>query len=158
MVQENLNPETGEGQIILKPNDSESWQVNTRVALSLAIVSGIISLWFLWLGMWMILPFCGLEIAAVYTALYLCKCNNTRTEVIIFERDKVIIERGRRFAQTRKVYQRAWSKIFVRHPGWRGHLKKIFIRSHGKEQELGAFLNKQDRDALINALKHAVYN
>ena len=158
MVQANLDPATGHGTIVLKPNNSESWRVNSLVVASLAFVSGIISLWFLWQGLWMILPFSGLEVVALYIALYVCMCNNIRTEVITFESDRVIVERGKRFVEQKQEYQRAWSKIFVRQPDFRGHLKKIFIRSYGKEDELGAFLNKSDREQLIKALKHAVYS
>ena len=158
MVEVNLDPATGEGTIVLKPNNSASWRVNSRLVASLALLAGAISLGFLWLGLWLVLPFSGLEVLLVYAALYLCVSNNNRTEVITFERDRVIVERGRRFVEHKNEYQRAWSTIFVRQPDFRGHLKKIFIRSYGKEDELGAFLNKNDREQLIRALKHAVYS
>lgn len=158
MVESNLDPSTGEGTIVLKPNNSESWRVNKLLLISLALLSGMISLGFMWLGLWLVFPFSGLEMIALYAALYVCVCRNRKTEVITFERDRVIVESGRRFVERKQEYQRAWSKILVRQPDFRGHLKRIFIRSHGREQELGAFLNHSDRDRLIRVLKQAVYS
>ena len=157
MVTANINPSTGEGTIILKPNNSGSWRFNLMVIGSLAVIAFIISAWFVYQGLWMILPFSGLELVCVYAGLYLCVNNNTRTEVIKFDKDTVIIERGRRFVETKFEYRRAWSKIFIKQPRFRGHMKKIFIRSYGKEQELGAFLNKSDKNILIKNLRHVVY-
>ncbi|HHJ34522.1 MAG TPA: DUF2244 domain-containing protein, partial [Gammaproteobacteria bacterium] len=52
---------------------------------------------------------------------------------------------------------RMWAKIFVKKPDKRGYPKQIYIRSHGKELELGSFLNKKDKDILIKDLKNIVY-
>lgn len=158
MVQANIDSSTGVGTIVLRPNNSESWRVNKLVVASLACISGMIALWFLWQGLWMVLPFSGLELLWLYLALCLCMRNNIRTEVIVFEDDKVTIERGKRFIEEKSEYPRAWSTILVRQPPFRGHLKQIFIRSHGKEQELGAFLSKSDRETLIQALRRAIYH
>ena len=157
MVTANINSSTGEGIIILRPNNSASWRFNMAIVTSLAFLAGIISLFFVLQGLWLILPFSGLELVCVYAALFACVNNNIRIEVIIFDKDKVTIERGRRFAESKWEYNRAWSKILVKQPEFRGHMKQIFIRSYGKEQELGAFLNKSDRESLIKNLKHVVY-
>jgi len=59
----------------------------------------------------------------------------------------VIIEKGHTHSEHSWEYQRSWAKIFIKTPEHRGHPKRIFIRSHGKELELGAFLNKQDKES-----------
>lgn len=158
MVTADINSSTGEGIIILRPNNSASWRFNLVIIGSLAAIAVVISLWFLVHGLWLILPFSGLELLCVYAALFACVSNNTTTEVIIFDKNRVTVERGKRFAEDKREYNRAWSKIFIRQPAFRGHMKQIFIRSYGKEQELGAFLNRSDREALIKSLKHVVYS
>lgn len=157
MVSADINPDTGEGIIVLKPNNSGTWRFNIFIIATLTFIAILISTYFLLQGMWLILPFSGLEIAAVYAVLYFSVRKNNLTEVIIFDKDKVVVETGRYHAEHKQEFNRAWSKIFVEQPSFRGHLKKILIRSYGKEQELGAFLNKYDRDILIKNLKHAVY-
>ena len=34
----------------------------------------------------------------------------------------------------------------------------VVIRSHGKETELGSFLNKADKDALVKKLRKIIYH
>lgn len=157
MVTADINPDTGTGMIVLRPNNSSTWRFNMLVVASLAFVAFCISMFFLLQGLWMVLPFSGLEILFLIWALSCCVNNNITTEVITFDNDTVMVERGRRFAENRWEYNRAWSKIFVKQPDYRGHMKKIFIRSHGKELELGSFLNREDRELLIKQLKVLVY-
>lgn len=157
MVQATINQNTGNGCIILTPNNSSSWPFNLCVIGSLTVVSLIIAIGFLINGIWMILPFSGLELTAVATGLYICMRNNDKAEVITFDEDKVIIEKGRKIAEHTWEYQRLWSKILVRKPQHRGHPKQIFIRSHGKELELGTFLNKKDKELLVKKLKDIIY-
>ncbi len=83
--------------------------------------------------------------------------SNITTEVITFDECNVLIERGRYHSEKSWQYHRMWAKIFVKKPTLRGHPKKIFIRSHGKELELGSFLNKKDKEVLIKDLKNIVY-
>ncbi|MGB5396902.1 MAG: DUF2244 domain-containing protein [Gammaproteobacteria bacterium] len=157
MVQTEINQASGNGSIVLTPNNSASWRFNMLVLASLGFILGMISVFFLIQGLWLILPFSGLEILALFSGLYLCVRANITIEVITFGDHVVRVERGRKSIEQSWEYPRSWSKIFVRNPQYRGHPKKIFIRSHGKELELGAFLNKRDKDLLIKKLKHLVY-
>jgi uncharacterized membrane protein len=157
MVTTELNPDTGEGHIVLKPNNSATWRFNMAVWSSLAFIAACISTIFLFMGLWMIFPFSGLEVMALYAGLHYVAYRNCKTEVITFRGDKVIVEQGRNSSERIWEYQRSWAKIFVRKPTIRGYPVRIFIRSHGKELELGAFLNKQDKERLISNLKKLVY-
>ena len=157
MVQADINENTGNGTIVLKPNNSASWQFNVMVMMSLALFAFLISGFFLLQGLWLILPFSGLEIMLLYTGLSQCVRRNAIAQIITFHDNTVLIEQGRKCSEHSREYQRSWAKIFVKSPTYRGHPKRIFIRSHGKELELGAFLNKQDKDNLISKLKNVVY-
>ena len=158
MVQTEINQATGNGSIVLTPNNSASWRFNMTVLASLGFILSLISVFFLIQGLWLILPFSGLEILALFSGLYLCVRANASIEVITFRDHVVTVERGHKTIEKSWEYPRSWSKIFVRKPAFRGHPKKIFIRSHGKELELGAFLNNNDKDLLIKKLKHLVYS
>lgn len=157
MVKTELNPDNGNIQFVLTPNNSASWQFNIMIWASLALIAMFISTIFLLRGLWLILPFSGLELLAVYVGLYLVIRKNSRIEIIKFSDDKVTIEKGHNYCEQIWEYQRYWSKIFIKQPAYRGHPKHIFIRSHGKELELGEFLNKSDKEKLIKKLKKAVY-
>ena len=157
MIQADINENTGNGTIVLKPNNSATWQFNVLVISSLACVAFLISIFFLMQGLWLILPFSGLEIMLLYLGLCICVRANATTEVITFHNNTVIIEKGRTHSEHSWEYQRSWAKIFIKSPEYRGHPKRIFIRSHGEELELGAFLNKQDKENFISKLKNIVY-
>ena len=157
MVYSEFNPDTGNGIIILKPNNSATWRFNMMVVASLAFIATLISTFFLLQGLWLIAPFSGLEVLALLGCLYLCARSNIQTEVIKFKPDKVIIEQGRTFAEKSWEYHRSWARIFVRKPRLRGHPDQVVIRSHGKELELGSFLNKDDKEALVKKLRNIIY-
>ena len=157
MVETSTDTDTGLSTIVLRPNNSSSWQFNMVIVSSLAFIAFCISTFFALQGIWLVFIFAGLEVSALLICLYLRLRANIRIEVITFDEDTVIIERGRYHAEKSWKYHRLWTKILVKRPGTYGRQKQIFIRSHGKELELGSFLNKQDKDILVQNLKSVIY-
>ena len=157
MVETSIDENTGSATIVLKPNNSASWQLNMQIFGALSVILFSVSIYFSLLGLWMIFPFAGLELVVLYYCFYLRVRANNRTEVITFDDSSVVVERGVRQVEKSWKYHRMWTKIFVKKPQFHGHPKKIFIRSHGKELELGSFLNKHDKEILIKKLEHIVY-
>ena len=157
MVETNINENSSLTTIVLRPNNSASWRFNMMIVASLAFIAFIISSFFALQGLWLIFPFAGLEVGFLFICLYLRMRANTKTEIITFDNDKVLIERGCYHAEKSWEYHRMWAKIFVKKPATRGYPKQVFIRSHGKELELGSFLNKEDKEILIKDLKNVVY-
>lgn len=157
MVETNINESTGLATIVLRPNNSSSWKFNMQIVASLAFIAFCISSYFALQGLWLIFPVSGLGVGFLFTCLYLRLRANIRTEVITFDEGTVVVERGRYHAEKTWKYQRMWAKIFVKKPDARGYAKQVFIRSHGKELELGAFLNKRDKEIFIKNLKSIIY-
>lgn len=157
MVEININKDNGLAIIVLRPNNSASWRFNMKVVASLAVIGFGISTYFAQHGLWLIFPFAGLEVGFLFVCLYLRMHANIDTEIITFDETTVVIERGHYHAEKTWKYHRMWAKIFVKKPIIRGYPKQIFIRSHGKELELGSFLNKQDKELLIKQLKNVIY-
>ncbi len=157
MVETSTDTSTGLSTIVLRPNNSASWQFNVVIVSSLAFIAFCISTFYALQGLWLIFPFAGITVSALLICLYLRLRANIRIEVITFDESTVIIERGCYQAEKSWKYHRLWTKILVKRPGTRGRQKQIFIRSHGKELELGSFLNKQDKDILIQNLKSVIY-
>ena len=157
MVETSVNKNTGLTTIVLKPNNSASWQFNMVIFGSLTLTLICISGYFASRGLWLIFPFAGLEVVVLFICMYLRVRANHSKEVITFDETTVIVERGYKFAEKSWKYHRLLTKIFVRHPHIRGYPKQIYIRSHGKELELGSFLNKKDKDILIRDLNNIMY-
>jgi len=128
-----------------------------QIVASLAFIPFCLSTYFAFQGLWLIFPFSGLEIGILIYCLYRRLNANIRKEVITFDDSSVLVERGCHHAEKSWKYHRMWAKIFVKKPRIHGYPKQIFIRSHGKELELGAFLNKRDKEILIKDLKSIIY-
>ena len=157
MIETSINTSPSLATIVLRPNNSASWQFNMQIVASLAFIAFCISAYFASQGLWLIFPFAGLEVGFLFICLYIRKRANINTEVITFDETSVLVERGSYQAEKCWKYHRLWAKIFVKKPLRRGYPKQVFIRSHGKELELGAFLNKKDKETLIKDLKTVIY-
>jgi len=147
MIETSIDQTTGLSIIVLRPNNSASWQFNMLIVGSLSFIAFCISTYFALHGLWLIFPFAGIEVGFLFVCLHLRMRANLNTEVITFDKDTVLVERGYYHAEQSWKYHRAI----------RGYPKQVFIRSHGKELELGSFLNKNDKEQLIKDLKHVVY-
>jgi uncharacterized membrane protein len=142
---------------VLKPNNSASWQFNMVLFGCVTLILFCISGYYASLGLWLVFPFAGLEVIVLFTCLYLRVRANNSKEVITFDDTTVIVERGYKYAEKSWKYHRLLTKVFVKQPTIRGYPKQIFIRSHGKQLELGSFLNKKDKDILIKNLTNIMY-
>lgn len=153
MIELDINDETQTGQIILRPNHSWTWRYNLYLLCTLTAVSSVVSLGFLLAGAWLILPFSILELTVLAGCMYYCTRQCNQQEVITVSEDAVQIEQGRKQADVVIHYQRLWAKYLVSPPHHPWGSPRIAIRSHNRESELGAFLNQEDKQKLIAALK-----
>lgn len=156
MVSADYDATSRTGRIILQPNRSWTWQANLVFLAGLALISLTIALIFLLGGYWMILPFTLLELAAVTAAFYWCVRATHRQEVLTFSEDELLIERGIRAPEQRHVFKRLFARIFVRRPRHPWYETRIAVRSHGREVEIGDFLNPDDKKALVTELRRMV--
>ena len=143
-------------RFVVMPNCSMSWQENKVFIASLAFISFSIAGMFALQGLWMILPFAGLEILMLTGILYWSGLQATHREVISIDADNVHIEVGRR--KSRRVYQfqRAWTKVELRPPASPSRHSRLVMSSKGKELELGACLTEQERKDLAVSLRKAL--
>lgn len=95
MVETRINEECHLVTIILRPNNSASWQFNMAIVASLAFIAFCISSYVALQGSWLIFSFAGLEISFLFICLYLRMRANIKTEDISFDASTVVIERGR---------------------------------------------------------------
>lgn len=156
MVQAQIDDQSHTGRIILSPNASWSWQANLYLLYTLMAISLTVGIGFAFMGAWMILPYSILELSILALCIYVCvqKCN--RQEVITVREHEVTVEKGIKTPSETWNYHRVWAKFVVKpakHP-WDGQV--VSIASHGKELELGSFLNRSDKLELIASLKRVV--
>ena len=146
-------------KVTFKPNSALSAVSKQRVIVLLTMIPCVIGVVFCFLGAWPILPFVGLEIAALAYAFYYINKHEADYESIAIEGDSLVIERCVGEIISQHVTNPYWVKV-VRHELPNGEMH-IYLQSHGKEIEVGRYLTRKQRELLAKQLKHrtgALYN
>ena len=82
------------GKIVLQPNHSLSWRALKYFLAFMMLLSFGIAHPFMFFGYWLVLPFTGLEMAALAYCLWLCLRRGSLQEVITFSADEVRLKRN----------------------------------------------------------------
>ena len=143
-------------RIVIRPNRSLTRRQLQLVFLVIAGICLSIAGVFAVFGMWPVLPFAGAEVLAVGVGFYLSARGGQETEVVCVNHDEVAVEKGRRRPRQRWVMRRAWAQIRLLPPRIRWYPTRLVISSHGREIELGGFLNEQERRHLADELRDAL--
>ncbi|MAR28113.1 MAG: hypothetical protein CMD51_01040 [Gammaproteobacteria bacterium] len=140
------------GQIVLQPNHSLSWRALKYFLAFMMLLSFGIAITFMFFGYWLVLPFTGLEMAALSYCLWLCLRRGSLQEVITFSADEVRLETGIDAPDNTETWERFFTKIHVTeaiHPWYR---KTVALVHRGNSFEIGAFLTSPEKDELIESL------
>lgn len=135
------------------PNRAMPWRQQVVVFSIIAAFSLGSAIGFFIQGLTLILPFAGLELTALAAALYISAWRGGRREVINITRDKVIIDAGRDEPEIHVEFDRAWIKVVLQKSWNRWYPSRLLLRSHGKQVEIGNFLNEEERQALAFTLR-----
>jgi len=143
-------------RIVVCPNQSISWAHTKLVFLVITAVSLTVALGFSLIGFWPVLPFAGLELAALGACLYHCAHRNQVREVITVDDGTVTVERGRRGPEQRWSFQNCWLSVLLIRPPSAWHPSRLVLRESGRSVELGRFLSDGERQALADELSCAI--
>lgn len=141
---------------VILPNQAMSWRALVWAYAGIASVTMAIAFYFHFLGFTLVLPFSGLEVLALGYALYVTAWRGGIREVVTFTPDEVTVEKGRTSPEAHYEFQRAWANIVLER-SWNGwYPSHLFIRSRGRQVEIGRFLNEQERQGLAKELRNAL--
>jgi len=107
-------------------------------------------------GMWLILPFAGLEMILLGSALTYCYIKNSQCEIVKIDEKNVSVSLIK--SRNKKVFDcnKYWAKFILNKPRLRGYPHKLVLRSAGREMEIGALLTDEERIKLAGMLKKNV--
>ena len=128
--------------LFAKPNCSLQGDERWRAFWLIASVSAIIAVAFAIAGAWLILPFAGLEVGALFLAFRLLDKRANDYECLTIEGDRLIVESRKQGQVTKFECNRLWAQVVVRKQDTGVHLA---LRYHGREIELGAYLSDEAR-------------
>lgn len=143
-------------RLVLSPNCSISWREAIFFYLITCALALSIGLFFAFNGMWMVLPFSGLEMLALGTGLYIVSRNAHRREVISLDEQRVRVEKGVVKLDHQWEFKTPWTRLKVDEKEGAHRDKVLFLGSHGDYVVVGDFLSKNEKDDLAFRLKDCI--
>lgn len=134
------------------PNHALTPRQTRQLLLAAAGISGGIALAFAAFGAWPVLPFAGLEVTALWLALRHLQRHIDDEERLEMDDSHVILTRtscGRRECWK---FPRYWLQLRIERTQPTAD-SRLFIRSHGREVEIGQLLTEGQRRELARMLR-----
>ena len=136
--------------LFAKRNCSLEWAERWRAFWLIASISAVIAGAFAALGAWLILPFAGLEVGALYLAFRVLDRRANDYEWLTIDGDRLVVEQKRHGRLTRFEGNRLWAQVVVRKQSERVELA---LRYQGREIEFGTFLSEEARSSAARSLQ-----
>lgn len=151
-----IEPDAASQRIVMVPNRSLSKKGLWLFYGSIAAVTLALAVWFAWQGFWPVLVYAVLELAWLGICQAICSLRAGNGEQIVVTDDRLIVDKdfGRRHEHFE--FNRYWARVVVKVPDARLHARRVFIRSHGRECEVGSCLTESERDRLEQRLASLV--
>lgn len=139
--------------IVVQPNASLSMKQALWFMASISLVSLGVAGYLALQGFWPVLPFAGIELAALALALWVSMRDNAYREVIRVDGGQVLLEFGMagEGARTRVELPRSMVRIWSRRQ-FAGDISVLLVCGE-QRFELGRCLGPQDRSSLVERLR-----
>jgi uncharacterized membrane protein len=143
-------------RLVLSPNRSIGWCGLVLFYLFTCLVALGVGLFFAVQGLWLVLPFSGLEMFALGIALYVVSHQTNRRQVITFDNSKVRVEKGAYHCDQSWEFNAGWVRLHYQFTGKFNSGRKLQFECHGSYVEVGEFLDNFEKDALAFQLKDCI--
>jgi uncharacterized membrane protein len=143
-------------RFVLSPNCSINWTKLVLFYLLTCLVALAVGLFFTLQGLWLVLPFSGLEMLALGIGLYITSRKVYRREVITLDPEHTRIEKGVQRIDQRWEFKTPWIRIEDDLPDRRSPRRKLTISMYGESVEVGSFLANSEKEALAFQLKDCI--
>ena len=141
-----------ETRFVLGPNASLSVRGAWAFMISVSLATLGTASWCAVHGFWPVLPFAGLELAAVGWALTVSMRRNRYREVVSFEHDQVRIEFGvaGQGASALVTLPRGWTRSWIERDAGRRHAPtRLVLGCSGQRVQVGRCLTDDEREVLV---------
>ena len=135
-----------------RPNHALSMLQSRVLMLAVAGITGVIALAFAAVGAWLVIPFAGLEIVALWLALRHLQRHADDEERLDIDDTQISIRRHTAGRVEHYQFQRYWAQLRIEHLDGRSGTR-LFLRSHGREVEIGRLLTEKQKENLADDLK-----
>ncbi|MFN2348177.1 MAG: DUF2244 domain-containing protein [Thioalkalivibrio sp.] len=146
-----------EQSFVIQPNRSLGERGAWLFVMLMTLVLGLIGTGFALMGLWLVVPFAGLELLVLLGVFWTLQRRTARTEIVDVTALAVIVTVARRHIEQRTWLPRTQSRVILNAPGQRGHASRLFITSRDLGVEVGACLGEEERVGLAGALRSAIH-
>lgn len=140
--------------VMAKPNCALTPRGMLVAFTAVASFSLVVAIGFCLAGAWLVFPFAGLELLVLAAAFYAMHCHSQDYESITITGDDLAIERRNYKNISRVVFHRYWASVQLRNAPY-GE-QRLWLRSHGKEVEIGRYMDNDARLQLASQLRQRV--
>ncbi len=141
-------------RVLVQANRSMSWRGNLYIAAGIAVVCFSIAAVFAFFGLWLVIPFAGLEVIFVTLCLYWTVKRLSRKEIITVDERVITLEWGYNQPDVSVILPRHWSRLKYDHPKNAFDVGDLSLTAYGKRYELGASLGREEKKELYRELKN----
>ena len=126
---------------------SLDWRLLRLVFGSLALFSMLVAAAFAVAGAWLIIPYAGIEIAALGIAAWSLRRRAGDFERLAVDGDRILVEITEQGMSQEFEFNRCWARLVT------GDQGAVALRSHGREVVIGRFCGEESRQALARELR-----
>ena len=138
---------------VLRPNRSLSPRGMIWFVAGVGVAALLVALRFVLLGAWIVLPLAVAEIAGLGLAFYLVSRTGRQCEIIDVTENEMRVVRDDGRARQEWRFQPYWVQVILQLDprGW--YPSRLFLRSHGRQLEIGRSLTDAERRHLSDELR-----
>lgn len=141
--------------IIIRPNCSADWQSNRRIIVAVFSVNALLASGFIASGAWLVLPFMGFELTALWLVLRRVFYRLQIQQVVHLDGRELKIESGHYRAERRWQWPQQASSVLVTQCPHPWDPLQISLSHCGEYVAIGQFLNGDDSRRLLDALRQS---
>jgi uncharacterized membrane protein len=140
----------------LRPNPPMSGGALKLVLAVVATINLAFATWFVAHGAWPITPFMGADIVLLAWAFHASRLAARRREELRVTRSTLCLDRfPPRGSPTHLEFNSYWVRVELEEPP--RSTSRLTLRSHGRVEQIGAFLPPAERRSTAQALKAAIW-
>jgi uncharacterized membrane protein len=144
---------------VIGPNASLSARQALGVMGLMATISLGIGMFFALQGLWPILPFAGLELAALGAALIVVLKRNRYREVLVFQEETIRVEIGmvgQGIAASFEV-PRSRARVLLENGPHRNSPSRLLLSDLGRRVEIGRCLTDEERERIAGRMRELIH-
>ena len=140
---------------ILRPSPPLDKRTLSIIVAVVAAINLAFALYFVFQGAWPVAPFMGLDVALLAWAFRESRIAARAHERITLRASELRIEQQpARGAATEAAFSPYWVRVDL--VPWTEYSNRLYLRSHGRTVQVGAFLPPQAREGFAQTLKSAL--